>query len=138
MTKLYTATAILLLQERGGLSLDDPMAKYLPPELIGGIHQYGGTDYSARITIRQLASHRSGIADYYDEKASDGKRLFELLVEQPDHVWTVDDTIARARTMRAHFAPGTQTFYSHTCVISAGENFSRSMLGDRGGFVLCE
>ena len=114
VTKLYTATAILLLQERGVLSLDDPMSKYLPPELIRGIHQYGGTDYSARITIRQLASHRSGIADYYEEKASDGKSLFELLVEQPARVWTVDDTIARARTMRAHFAPDTQTYYSDT------------------------
>jgi CubicO group peptidase (beta-lactamase class C family) len=36
VTKLCTATAVLLLQERGSLPLDDPMAKYLPPDLIGG------------------------------------------------------------------------------------------------------
>jgi len=114
VTKLYTTTAILLLQERGALALDDPMAKYLPPELIGGVHRFAGTDYSARITIRQLASHRSGIADYYEEKGSDGKSLFELLEEQPGRDWTVDETIARARTIPAHFEPGTQTFYSDT------------------------
>lgn len=114
VTKLYTATAVLLLQERGSLSLDDPMAKYLPPDLIGGIHQYGGTDYSTRVTIRQLLSHRSGIADYYEERAGDGKNLFELVTEDPDRTWTVNETIARARALKAHFAPGTKTFYSDT------------------------
>lgn len=114
VTKLYTATAVLLLQERGSLSLDDPMAKYLPPDLIGGIHQYDGIDYSTRITIRQLLSHRSGIADYYEEKAGDGKNLFELVTEHPDRTWTVNETIARARTLKAHFVPGTGTFYSDT------------------------
>ncbi|HUL63489.1 MAG TPA: serine hydrolase domain-containing protein [Burkholderiaceae bacterium] len=114
VTKLYTVTAILVLQERGALSLDEPMAKYLPSQLIRGVHRYNGLDYSDRITIRQLASHRSGIADYYEEKGSDGKSLFELLEEQPGRTWTVDDTIARARTLPAHFVPGTQTFYSDT------------------------
>ena len=110
VTKLYTATAVLLLQERGSLPLDDPMAKYLPPDLIGGLQRDGGTDYSTRITIRQLLSHRSGIADYYEEKAGDGKSLFEVVTAHPDRAWTVDETIARARTLKAHFVPGTDTF----------------------------
>jgi CubicO group peptidase (beta-lactamase class C family) len=114
VSKLYTATAVMLLKEQGRLSLDDPMSKYLPTDLISGIHRYGGIDYSTRITIRQLLSHRSGIADYYEEKAADGKSLFELLVESPGRAWTVDDTIARARALEAHFVPGTGTFYSDT------------------------
>ena len=40
ITKLYTATVIMRLYEKGALSLDDTMAKYLPKELIQGIHVY--------------------------------------------------------------------------------------------------
>jgi D-alanyl-D-alanine carboxypeptidase len=64
ITKLYTATAIMRLCEKGVLSLDDPMSRYLPEELIQGIHVYKGKDYSHEITIKQLLSHTSGIADY--------------------------------------------------------------------------
>src|SRR5262249_37750837 len=49
VTKLYTATAVMLLSEKGSLSLDDPVAKHLPQELIHGIHVYGGRDYSNEV-----------------------------------------------------------------------------------------
>jgi D-alanyl-D-alanine carboxypeptidase len=115
ITKLYTATAVMLLVEKGSLSLDDPMAKYLPGELINGIHVYKGKDYSARVTIRELLSHTSGIPDYYSDKAPDGKNLFELFIESPDRSWTVDETIARARNdLKPKFLPGTDTAYSDT------------------------
>lgn len=115
ITKLYTATVIMRLYETGALSLDDPMAKYLPEELIQGIHVYKGRDYSHEVTIRQLLSHTSGIADYYSEKGKDGKSLFDLSLENPDRVWTVDETIERARKdMQANFPPGTKASYSDT------------------------
>ena len=56
ITKLYTAVAIMRLYEKGALSLDDPMSRYLPEELIQGIHVYKGKDYSKEITIKQLLS----------------------------------------------------------------------------------
>ncbi len=54
VTKQFTSSAILLLQERGQLSLDDPITKYLP-------------DYPTQghaITIRRLLDHTSGIKGY--------------------------------------------------------------------------
>jgi D-alanyl-D-alanine carboxypeptidase len=116
ITKLYTATAIMKLYEEGALSLDDPISKYLPADLIQGIHVYKGEDYSNEITIEHLLSHTSGIADYYEEKSSkDGKNLFELFIEEPERSWTVDETIARARDdLDPHFPPGTDAFYSDT------------------------
>jgi D-alanyl-D-alanine carboxypeptidase len=116
ITKLYTATAIMKLYEEGALSLDDPMSKYLPADLIQGIHVYKGKDYSNEITIKELLSDTSGIADYYEEKSSkDGKNLFELFIEEPERSWTVDETIARARDdLEPHFPPGTDAFYSDT------------------------
>jgi D-alanyl-D-alanine carboxypeptidase len=115
ITKLYTATVIMRLYEKGAISLDDPMAKYLPGELIGGIHVFKGRDYSKEITIKQLLSHTSGIADYYSERPKGGKSLFELFLEEPNRSWTVDETIERARDdLKPNFPPGTDASYSDT------------------------
>jgi len=114
ITKLYTATAIMRLYEKGVLSLDDPMSRYLPEELIQGIHVYKGKDYSHKITIKELLSHTSGIADYYTEKPKGGKSLFDLFLEEPERSWTVDETIERARDLEPNFRPGTDASYSDT------------------------
>jgi D-alanyl-D-alanine carboxypeptidase len=103
------------LYEKGALSLDDPMARYLPAGLIRGIHIYKGKDYSQEITIKQLLSHTSGIADYYSERPEGGKSLFELLLEEPKQSWTVEQTIERARDdLKPNFKPGTDASYSDT------------------------
>jgi CubicO group peptidase (beta-lactamase class C family) len=115
ITKLYTATAIMRLYEKGALSLDDLMAKYLPEGLIQGIHVYKGKDYSHEITIKELLSHTSGIADYYSEKPKGGKSLFEMFLEEPQRSWTVDETIERAqKDLKPNFPPGTAASYSDT------------------------
>jgi CubicO group peptidase (beta-lactamase class C family) len=115
ITKLYTATVIMRLYEKGALSLDDPMSRYLPERLIRGIHVYKGKDYSHEITIKQLLSHTSGIADYYSEKPKGGKSLFELFMEEPERRWTIDETIDRARNdLRPNFQPGAGASYSDT------------------------
>jgi len=115
ITKLYTATAIMRLYEKGVLSLDDPMSRYLPEELIQGIHVYKGKDYSQEITIIELLSHTSGIADYLFEKPKEGKSLFELILEKPERSWTVDETIEMARNdLEPNFQPGTDASYSDT------------------------
>ncbi len=114
ITKLYTAAVIMRLYEKGALSLDEPMSKYLPAELIDGIHVYEGKDYSREITIKELLSHTSGIADYYTEKPKGGKSLFELVLEDPERAWTVEETIERARDLEPNFPPGTDASYSDT------------------------
>jgi D-alanyl-D-alanine carboxypeptidase len=115
ITKLYTAAAIMRLYEQGLLGLDEPMAKYLPDDLIRGIHIYEGHDYSHEITVSQLLAHTSGIADYYSEKSKNGKSLFETFVSDQNRRWTVDETIARVRNdMVPNFKPGTSASYSDT------------------------
>src|SRR5689334_21839442 len=83
ITKLYTATVVMRLEEQGLLALDDPMAKYLPHALIDGIAVRDGIDYADRITLRQLLAHRSGIADYYDTPGPDGSSLYQLFLANP-------------------------------------------------------
>jgi len=53
VTKLFTATAVLQLAERGALQLDEPLACYLP-----------ACDTSwDRVTARHLLSHHAGLKD---------------------------------------------------------------------------
>jgi D-alanyl-D-alanine carboxypeptidase len=67
-TRNFSNAAIMLLYEKGLLLLEDPMSEYLPEKLIQRIHLYKGRDYSREITIKELLSHTSGIADYYTGK----------------------------------------------------------------------
>ena len=54
VTKQFTASAILLLAERGKLAIDDDLTKYLPDFPV----------HNQRITIRHLLTHTSGIKGY--------------------------------------------------------------------------
>src|SRR5215472_228951 len=53
ISKQFTATAILLLQEERKLSLDDKVAKFMP-----------NLTRANEVTVRQLLSHTSGYQDY--------------------------------------------------------------------------
>jgi D-alanyl-D-alanine carboxypeptidase len=122
VTKIYIATTIMKLAEEKAFSLDDPMAKYLPADLIKGIDVYQGKDYSQQVTIRELVSMTSGIPDYYEEKGTDGKSMFDLFVQNPEKTWTVDEMIQRARDeLQPHFPPGTAVYYSDTNYLLLGK-----------------
>jgi CubicO group peptidase (beta-lactamase class C family) len=56
INKTFTAVAIAQLIQRGRLSLDDTLAKHLP--------EYPNQAAAARITIRDLLTHRSGVAQF--------------------------------------------------------------------------
>jgi CubicO group peptidase (beta-lactamase class C family) len=61
ITKMFTAYGILQLEEKGKLSVNDPVVKYVPEVPMA---------WSA-ITIHQLLCHRSGIPDFGRAKAHD-------------------------------------------------------------------
>ncbi|MGM5487503.1 MAG: serine hydrolase domain-containing protein [Nanobdellota archaeon] len=63
--KLFTATIISSLYEKGKLDFDDRISKYLDPELMDGLHIYRGKDHSDQITIRQLLMQTSGLYDVF-------------------------------------------------------------------------
>jgi D-alanyl-D-alanine carboxypeptidase len=132
VTKIYIATLVMVLSQDKLLSLDDPAARYLPADLVDGIDVYRGHDYSRAVTVRQLMSMTSGIADYYEEKGPDGKTGYDLFLADPARTWTVAEMIGRARTdLKAHFAPGTGLYYSDTGYQLLGmiiENVTRTSL----------
>src|SRR4051794_4395650 len=57
MTKPITATAVLILQQEGKLSVDDPVAKYIPE--LGELK--GSDGKPAKVTLKHLLTHTSGM-----------------------------------------------------------------------------
>jgi CubicO group peptidase (beta-lactamase class C family) len=100
ISKQFTATAILLLQEEGKLSLDDPVGKYIP-----------GLTRGDEVTIRQILSHTSGYQDYWPE---DYVMTPMLRAESPQQIL---DTWAKKPL---DFEPGTKWEYSNTNFVIAG------------------
>lgn len=75
LTKQFTATAILMLQREGLLSLSDPISSYVP-----GLPAWGRT-----ITLEQLMHHTSHIPDYWI-KLDDWDYTFTTPATQVDAV----------------------------------------------------
>jgi CubicO group peptidase (beta-lactamase class C family) len=69
MTKPITATAVMMMQEEGKLSVDDPVSKYLPEF----------TGEKAGITIKQCLTHSSGLSDLTQEEVKSITTLAELI-----------------------------------------------------------
>jgi D-alanyl-D-alanine carboxypeptidase len=100
ISKQFTATAILLLAEQGKLSLDDPVARFIPD-----------LTRAKEVTIRQVLSHTAGYQDYWPQ---DYVPRFML---QPITANKILDLWARKPL---DFDPGTQWQYSNTGFIAAG------------------
>ena len=106
ITKMYTATVIVQLHQEGLLNLDEAISKYLPADLIEGIHVYRGTDYSREIKVYQLVNQTSGLADYFDDKPKGGKSLFDDLKAGQDRALDTGQMMDIVRGLTPKFPPG--------------------------------
>ncbi|HVU22727.1 MAG TPA: serine hydrolase domain-containing protein [Opitutus sp.] len=101
LTKQFTAAAILLLEERGKLSVDDPVGKYV-------------RDVPAAwrpITLRHLLNHTSGIPDFTALPAYEG---WKMTGPSPAMIF------ARMRDLPLEFQPGSKFAYSNTGYVLLG------------------
>jgi CubicO group peptidase (beta-lactamase class C family) len=101
MTAQFTAAAILLLEERGKLRLDDPLKKYLPdiPAAWQGV------------TIQHLLAHTSGIPSYSQVPEY---RTVRAAAATPDKV------IALVRDRPLEFRPGERVSESNSGYLLLG------------------
>jgi D-alanyl-D-alanine carboxypeptidase len=111
-TMMFTGVLLAQLQEEGLLSLDDKLSEWLP-DLAASIPN------SEEITLRQLATHTSGIADYGDPLVSAGGGDSEALRSS----YTPEELVRLAtENMPPDFSPGEpgQWHYSNTGYILLG------------------
>ena len=75
LSKLFTATTVLLLWQRGALPLDAPVASYLGS---------GGPTWAEQVTLHHLLSHTSGLPSIFRNQP-ELDRFFESLGERRGH-----------------------------------------------------
>jgi D-alanyl-D-alanine carboxypeptidase len=97
ITKTFTATLLLLLQEEQRLRLDDRLARWFP--------RIAGAD---RITLRQLLNHTAGIPDYGGLHA-----YHDAVRASPSSPWSFDRFAAETFDRGVAFEPGTDWAYSN-------------------------
>jgi CubicO group peptidase (beta-lactamase class C family) len=100
ISKQFTAACVLLLQEEGKLSIDDPIAKYFP-ELTR----------ARDVTIRNILSHTSGYEDYAPQ---------DYTIPAWTRPTTADKVVHEWATKPLDFEPGSQYQYSNTNFNIAG------------------
>ena len=100
ISKQFTATAVLMLEQQGKLSLDDPVSKWLPD-----------LTRANEVTLREVLSHTSGYQDYWPEDYDMPPMLKPTTV---DHIL---DTWGKKQL---DFDPGTKWQYSNTNFVIAG------------------
>jgi CubicO group peptidase (beta-lactamase class C family) len=100
ISKQFTASAILRLAEQGKLSLDDPVARFLPD-----------LTRARDVTLRQLLSMTSGYQDFWPQDYVMPPMLKSV---------TPDAILAEWGRKPLDFEPGTRWQYSNTNYVIAG------------------
>jgi len=106
LTKMFTATAILMLAGKNQIALDDPVKKFLPEASASW----------TQIRIKNLLSHTAGLADYLDRPDS---------VAWAGREYSVPDLLDAFRNKPMSFAPGEKAVYSNSNYILLGAVIER-------------
>jgi CubicO group peptidase (beta-lactamase class C family) len=101
VTKQFTAAAILLLEERGKLKIDDPVKVYLPDAPAAW----------EKVTIFHLLTHTSGIPSF---TSFPDYQTTEATPSTPEQL------VARFRTKPLEFVPGEKWNYSNSGYVLLG------------------
>ncbi len=104
MNKMFTATAIMQLVEKGMVSVDDPISEYVDESWLP-------REMTDRITVHHLLTHTSGLGSYFNETYFNSSReLFRAL----------DDYKPLVRDEQLAFEPGSSYRYSNTGMFLLG------------------
>ncbi len=114
VTKTFTAATIFKLAEQGRFGLDTAIKNLLLPETAAQL-SVAGVD-SAKITVRQLLGHRSGLLDY----ANAGDYTTTIL-SNPGKKWTRAEQLSIALKAGDAQSPDAAYRYADTNYILLGE-----------------
>ncbi len=104
MNKMFTSVAIVQLVERGKLSLDDPLAKFVP--------DFPSKEAAEKIKIKHLLTHTAGLGNYFNKKYNESSRALYR---------TVDDMMKLTEGDKLAFEPGARWQYSNTGMLVLGK-----------------
>lgn len=84
ITKMMLGVTIMRMQERGILSIDDPISKYIPDDKLRKI-----SNGNKPVTIKNLLNHTSGFYEVIEDK-----KFYLQVLNNPSKHWTADDLLA--------------------------------------------
>ena len=119
--KTMCATIFGMLVDEGKINYDDKINIWLDDDILKGLFVSDGTDYSDQVTIRHLLKHTSGVGDYFEGPVKSGKTMFELIIDNPDLMFTPEDLVEFTREHQEPVGKPQQQFhYSDTGYILLG------------------
>jgi CubicO group peptidase (beta-lactamase class C family) len=101
MTKPVTGAAVMMMQDAGKLSVDDPVSKYLPEFK----NLKDATGKEVVVTLKQCLTHSSGLS--------------EVTPQESGSIKTLKDLIPLIVAKPVQFAPGSKWQYSQTSINTA-------------------
>ena len=106
MNKMFTAVAIAQLVEKGKLSYDDQLSKFIP--------DFPNAEAAQKIKIKHLLTHTAGLGGYFSQRFDELSRA---------KIRTVDDMmkLARGDEKDLRFEPGSRWQYSNTGMMVLGK-----------------
>ncbi|MDZ4727090.1 MAG: serine hydrolase domain-containing protein [Leptospira sp.] len=120
--KIIVSVLVFQEIEKGKLTLETPISKVLGYEILDGLFVFEGIDYKDKVTIGQLLSHTSGIADYFESTEGEtNTSVIHEITKNPDHFWTPLELIEFTRkNQKALSKPGDAFHYSDTGYVLLG------------------
>ncbi|MFI7346303.1 serine hydrolase domain-containing protein [Streptomyces sp. NPDC049936] len=119
MTKPVTSVAVLTLVEEGRLSLDDPVARYLPAFAEPRVYVRGSGDGTVTrpaerpVLVRHLMTHTAGLTfGFYHSHAVDGLYRAAGLESSVRPGADLAETVDLYASLPLQFEPGTEWNYS--------------------------
>jgi CubicO group peptidase (beta-lactamase class C family) len=103
MTKMFTGMAILQLAEKGKLTTDQPVGRYLP--------DYPNKTVADSVTIHQLLTHTSGLGNFWEELDKVPKEKYR----------SVNDYLRLFASKPLAFKPGSRYAYSNAGYVLLGK-----------------
>jgi len=126
ITKIFTATAVLLLIDKGSLHFEDK---------ITDIIDLKGTAIPSDVNIHHLLTHTSGIADDADEEA--GEKYSDLFINKPNYsIRETYDFLPQFAYKPPLFTAGTDVRYSNCAFILLGLAIEKITGQDYRSFII--
>ncbi|MGB6339010.1 MAG: serine hydrolase domain-containing protein, partial [Candidatus Aminicenantaceae bacterium] len=104
MNKMFTSTSIVQLAEKGKLSFQDPISKYVDESWLP-------EEITSKVTIHHLLTHTSGLGSYFNEAFMNGSRA---------RFRTLEDFKPLVKDEKLAFEPGKRFQYSNTGMFFLG------------------
>jgi len=104
MNKMLTSTSIVQLAEKGKLSFQDPISKYVDESWLP-------EEITSKVTIHHLLTHTSGLGSYFNETFMNGSRA---------RFRTLEDFKPLVKDEKLAFEPGKRFRYSNTGMFFLG------------------